>query len=274
MRNIKRVILSAFVFTLIILVVGGGCSTDGNYSEEENEQVESDESIVALIPEPKPNESVSEITSEPVSEEQDRRQEDFDRLVSAEDVIVFAENGWPSHLLSDKSLFRMKVTDVTCNERGIIEYLLNKYDKAYLMNTINFNSKFERYDALRELAGIDSGDNHVAFCKINMEVERIWTYDNENTLSLDRGLFSAKYYSEILGEYSGTAFDSSTTLFLADDSKTDELQFSEDKNSYQVEVITVVHYDEYSNNYDDYNVMFSDTIVNNGRFNIRDLNGG
>lgn len=273
MGDRKYVIL--FVFVLITIAVFGGCDDSNSHNVIENEQIKPDESIVTPAFEPEHDEPAPEMKSESASEDQDHRQEEFNRLVNEEGVIIFAENGLPNNYLNDKSLFKIKVTDVMCNEKDIIEYLLKKNDKAYQMDSINFDSVFARHDALRELTGIThAGDHSSIFCKINMEVERIWAYDYENALPLSRGLFSAKYYSEILGEYSGTDFDSNTTLFFADDCKSDELLFDEDKNSYQAEAITVVHYDEYSNDYDEYNVMFNETIVSNGKFNIRELNGG
>ncbi len=98
--------------------------------------------------------------------------------------------------------------------------------------------------------------------------------DEDVIIYAENGLFSAKCYSEFLGEYSGAEFDSSITLFLADDCKSDELQFDKVRNSYTIEVITVIHYNEYDNEYDDYNVMFNGAVVSNGMFNIRTLKDG
>ena len=273
MGNRKCVIL--FVLVLITIAVFSGCGDSSIRSVIENEQIKPDESVVTPVPEPKHDEPAPEMKLESVSENQDHRQEEFNRLLNEEGVTVFAENGLPNNYLNDKSLFKIKVTDVMCNEKDIIEYLLNKNDKAYQMNSINFDSVFARHDALRELTGIThAGDYYCVFCKINIEIERIWAYDYEDTLSLDIGLFSTKYYSDILGEYSGANFNSNTIMILVDDCKSGELLFDEDKNSHQIEVITTIHYDEYSNDYDEYNVMFNETIVSNGKFNIRELNGG
>ena len=272
MVNRKRVIL--FVLALITIAVFNGCGNSSSRNAIENEQIKPDESIAASVPESGYDKPAPEMKSETVPEDQDHRQEEYNKLVNEKDVILFAEDGFPNNSLNDKSLFKIEVTDVMCDEKELIEYLLNKNDKAYQIDSINFDSVFTRHDALRNLTGIASGDYNCAFCKINMEVERIWAFDYENTLHLSRGLFSAKYYSETLGKYSGTNFDSNTTLFLVDDCKSDELLFDENRNFYQIEVMTVLHYDEYSNDYDEYNVMFNETIVNNGKFNIRELNGG
>ena len=252
MGNRKCVIL--FVLVLITIAVFSGCGDSSTRSVIENEQIKPDESVVTPAPEPKHDEPAPEMKLESVSENQDHRQEEFNRLLNEEGVTVFAENGLPNNYLNDKSLFKIK---------------------AYQMDSINFDSVFARHDALRELTGIThAGDYYCVFCKINIEIERIWAYDYEDALSLDIGLFSTKYYSDILGEYSGANFNSNTIMILVDDCKSDELLFDEDKNSHQIEVITTIHYDEYSNDYDEYNVMFNETIVSNGKFNIRELNGG
>lgn len=214
-----------------------------------------------------------------VGEPEDTRQADFDSLVKNDGVILYAEHNFPDNLLSDKHLLKITVTDVVCDERNIIEYLLGKTDQLYKMDSINFDSVFERHDVLGELTGIRAADYYKTYCKIIMKVERIWTYDYDDTLLLDRNLFSAKCYSDILGEYTGTIFDSG--LFLVDDYESEsnkllfhrnsELLFDEGTNAHTVEVVVVLHYNEYDEAYDNYNVMFNDITVINGEFNIRKL---
>ena len=151
MRNRKHVILFALVLVFIIIAVFRGHDDSGSQNVTEHEQVKPDESIVISTPEPTPNQPASEIETGPVSEDMEKKQEEFNQLVNEDDTIVFAESGWPNTYLGDKSLFKIKVTDVMCNEKDLIVYLLNRADKAYQMDSINFDSVFERHKVLRDL---------------------------------------------------------------------------------------------------------------------------
>jgi len=265
MKKQKSLVL--MLLTLIIIaVLNCGCNDNTRSILPKDGGSNADEPTMSseTVPEVSP-----EIPIEPVSEEpEDYKRDNYERLIDEENVIIYAENNFPDTSLFDKNLFKMKVTDVTCCERDIIEYLLEKQDRLYMMDSIKFESSYSRHDAFEDLIGIHGGDYYSTFCKINLEVERIWTYDYEDTLSLDRSLFSAKVYSKILEGYEGTEFSSSSTLFVVDDCESDQLLFDKDTNFHTVEVITAIHYDEYSDEYDNYNVMFGDSIIENGSFDV------